>query len=196
MNLQSPVTIVFMLLAAFSAGVEADEDYTSEYLGEEHRAIKSLSADDQEALRTGAGWGLAKAAELNGLPGPLHVLQMGAEIDLRPEQEQSVQAIYDAMKTEAVNIGLKLIERESELDAAFAGGQIDESTLRRLVMEIADLRGRLRYVHLAAHLETPRVLSEEQIDCYYELRGYSNDPCAQVPQGHDPEMWRRHNGCD
>jgi len=42
----------------------------SEYSGDEDRAIKSLSADDIEELRRGGGWGFARAAELNGVPGP------------------------------------------------------------------------------------------------------------------------------
>jgi len=32
---------------------------------------------------------------------------------------------------------------------------------------------------------------------YNELRGYSSDdPCENVPEGHDPEMWKRHNNCE
>jgi len=27
------------------------------------------------------------------------------------------------------------------------------------------------------------------------LRGYGGDPCANVPAGHNAEMWRRHNNC-
>ncbi len=171
-------------------------EYRSQYLGEEHRQIKSLSAEDLEALSQGGGWGLAKAAELNGLPGPLHVLQMGDQIELSSEQEQAVQAIYDAMRSEAVEIGLQMIDLEAELDAAFANGNINQSSLRRLVTEISRLRGELRYIHLAAHLETPGVLSEQQVKQYYALRGYTEDPCARVPDGHDPDMWRRHNDCD
>ena len=39
------------------------ETYTSKYVGEENRKIKSLSPDDVEELKKGGGWGLAKAAE-------------------------------------------------------------------------------------------------------------------------------------
>ena len=32
---------------------------------------------------------------------------------------------------------------------------------------------------------------------YNVLRGYDGvDPCAAVPPGHNPEMWRKHNGCE
>ena len=46
----------------------------SPYAGEEARAIKSLSADDIAELQRGGGRGLAKPAELNGVPGPAHLL--------------------------------------------------------------------------------------------------------------------------
>ena len=40
--------------------------------------IKSLSQDDQSALLAGRGMGLARPAELNGYPGPAHVLELAA----------------------------------------------------------------------------------------------------------------------
>ena len=46
------------------------------YAGQQARPIKSLSDDDIAALREGEGMGMAKAAELNGYPGPAHVLQL------------------------------------------------------------------------------------------------------------------------
>ncbi len=54
----------------------------------------------------------------------------------------------------------------------------------------------VRLVHLACHLETLEVLSTSQVAQYNDLRGYTNDPCANVPEGHNEEIWRRHNGCD
>ena len=44
------------------------------YAGQQARTIKALSDDDLAALRKGEGMGMAKAAELNGYPGPAHVL--------------------------------------------------------------------------------------------------------------------------
>src|SRR5215469_14793256 len=46
------------------------------YAGQEARTIKALSDDDIAALRKGEGMGMAKAAELNGYPGPVHVLAL------------------------------------------------------------------------------------------------------------------------
>ena len=54
----------------------------SNYVGQEKRQIKTLSQDDIYDLQNGNGWGLAKAAELNGVPGPKHLLEMKEEIKL------------------------------------------------------------------------------------------------------------------
>jgi hypothetical protein len=45
------------------------------YAGQQARSIKALSDEEIAALRKGEGMGMAKAAELNGYPGPVHVLQ-------------------------------------------------------------------------------------------------------------------------
>ena len=52
------------------------------------------------------------------------------------------------------------------------------------------LEGRLRVTHLAAHLEVTELLDEEQREAYDRLRGYG----GEVPEGHDPEMWKKHHG--
>jgi hypothetical protein len=38
-------------------------------------------------------------------------------------------------------------------------------------------------------------LKPEQIKRYSVLRGYAEDPCKNIPAGHNPEMYRRHMGC-
>jgi hypothetical protein len=52
------------------------------YAGQQTRAIKALSSEDIAALRNGEGMGMAKAAELNGYPGPAHVLALAAQLGL------------------------------------------------------------------------------------------------------------------
>jgi hypothetical protein len=191
--------LVAAIIAVFTQGVPAAEEpeYLSEYIGQERRSIKSLSDDDIRELTTGAGWGMAKAAELNGLPGPKHVLEMKERISLTAEQEIEMKALYEEMNEEAIVLGRQLIGLEKELDDRFAQGDVDESTLEELLTRISATYGSLRYTHLSAHLRTPDILSDEQIRRYNELRGYSsNDPCAHTPEGHDPVMWRKHNNCD
>ena len=175
----------------------APHKYQSDYVGQENRQIKTLSKDDIHDLQNGNGWGLAKAAELNGVPGPKHLLEMQGEISLTAGQTSRIEEIYSDMKAQAIPLGNKLIEAERALNVAFAKRQIDEAGLFKLLEDIASVRKQLRYVHLAAHLQTLPVLKEEQISLYNELRGYGkNDPCENIPPGHDPAMWRRHNNCE
>ncbi len=175
----------------------SEQEYTSKYIGQGNRAIKSLSNDDIKELRAGAGWGLAKAAELNGLPGPKHILEMKKEIELTAEQERAVVALYNEMNKEAIALGGKLIEYEKELNNRFADRKIDEKVLDHLLTKISNTYKSLRYTHLSAHLKTPIILTEDQIKKYNKLRGYSSDdPCVNIPKGHDPAMWRKHNNCD
>jgi hypothetical protein len=63
-------------------------------------------------------------------------------------------------------------------------------------MNISEITGELRFVHLNAHLKTLKILTKAQVNLYNELRGYtSQDPCENIPEGHNPEMWKRHNNC-
>lgn len=174
------------------------QDHTgqaSPYAGFETRAIKSLSETDLEELRRGGGWGLALAAELNGVPGPAHLLELRDEISLSPDQVAAIQAIFDEMQSEAVAAGARLIEAEEAIEAAFRASDLDDERLRALVGEAEAARAELRFIHLSRHLSTPPLLREDQIARYNTLRGYGSDPCANVPEGHNPDMWRRHNNC-
>lgn len=85
-------------------------------------------------MRRGGGWGLALAAELNGVPGPTHLMELADEIELEDHQQKAINDIYERMRTRAIEAGERFIEAEASLEAAFQSG-------------------------------------------------------------HDPAMWRRHNGC-
>ena len=174
----------------------AQDAHSSKYAGQEQRQIKSLSDGDIEELRRGGGWGLAKAAELNGVPGPVHLLELRDQIKLSPSQVTAVEQLYETMRKAAVEEGEKLIRLEAALNAEFAEGTISKKSLQDLIQEISESRGRLRYIHLSTHLSTPELLTKDQIARYNQLRGYSSDPCEKVPTGHDRAMWRKHNGCD
>ena len=188
--------LVTVMLLPLSANAASDDSHRSEYAGEEHREIKSLSESDIAELRKGAGWGLALAAELNGVPGPVHLLEMKKEIALSPEQIGQIETLFEQMRGQAIELGTELIDLERELNNHFAQGTIDVERLRGLLGQIALVRSRLRFVHLSAHLKTPNILTTEQIALYNELRGYSSDdPCQNIPAGHDPEMWKKHNNC-
>lgn len=144
----------------------------SAYSGQQHRAIKSLSHEDVEELRRGGGWGLAKAAELNGMPGPAHVLELKDKIALTPDQTTTIKAIFQDMQRRAVVKGEQLIGLERQLNHGFKTGHITDQRLRSLLTKIAQTREELRYIHLSTHLKTPKILSETQIGRYNMLRGY------------------------
>ena len=189
----NPSTAILLALVCLLPACASN--HSSEYVGEEHRAIKSLSADDIRELSEGGGWGLAKAAELNGVPGPAHILEMASEIELTSTQQVEIQEIYEQMKSEAISLGNQLIQLEATLNTHFADGSINQAILEQSLQDIERVRAQLRLAHLSAHLQTPNILTPEQISLYNELRGYSKDPCANIPRGHNAAMWKKHNGC-
>ena len=147
--------------------------FHSKYDGQESREIKSLSEVDIDELTNGKGWGLAKAAELNGVPGPVHLLEMKEEIHLSQNQIKQITSLYQEMKHRAIPLGLKLIQLEKELNKYFADGLITDEKLQDILGKIAQTNMQLRYIHLSTHLKTPKILASEQIDLYNKLRGYS-----------------------
>lgn len=167
----------------------------SPYAGFETREIKSLSETDIEELRSGGGWGLALPAELNGVPGPAHLLELRDQIPLSADQVAAIEEIYEALLAEATAAGERLIAAEAEIEAAFRAGALDDALLRELIANAEAARAELRYIHLSRHLSTPPLLSARQVARYNALRGYGVDPCSNVPEGHNAEMWRRHNNC-
>jgi hypothetical protein len=120
---------------------------------------------------------------LNGYPGPAHVLALVGELKLSTPQRQQVQAVFDRMSAAAKPLGAELIERERLLDQLFAKGDITPDRLSAETTAIGALTGRLRSVHLAAHLETKALLSADQIAAYQRLRGYGH-PAGPAHQHH------------
>ena len=100
------------------------------YAGMQNRAIKALSDSDINELRRGGGWGLALAAELNGMPGPSHLLELkDNKIPLAADQVDKTQVLLDEMRKAAIPTGERLIAAEKALEAAFASGNVDEISL-------------------------------------------------------------------
>jgi len=151
--------------------------------GQQTRTIKALSLEDIAGLLTGEGMGMAKAAELNGYPGPVHVLALARELDLAARQRELVQAIFDRMSGAAKPLGAEIIEHERVLDQLFGKGEITPDGLAAETAAIGELAGRLRSVHLAAHLETRALLDPDQIARYQQLRGYG-EPSTPMHHHH------------
>jgi len=154
------------------------------YAGQQSRPIKALSDDDIAALQNGEGMGMAKAAELNGYPGPKHVLDLARQLQLTDGQWRGVQAIFDRMSAAAKPLGGELIAQEQALDQLFAKGDITPDRLAAATAAIAELQGRLRAVHLSAHLETRALLNPDQIARYEQLRGYGALPAPEHHHHH------------
>ena len=173
--------ILFWCLAM---SIEAADSVPSPYAGEESRAVKSLSAEDVAEIRRGGGWGLARAAELNGMPGPFHLLELKDEIPLTREQVTAISAIHERMREAAIAEGTHFIAAERALEDAFRAGAVTEESLREMLAAIASSRARLRFVHLSAHLEMPALLTHEQIARYDALRGYHPHADGAAHGGH------------
>ncbi len=142
------------------------------YAGLEQRTVKALSEQQIGDLRAGRGMGLALPAELNGYPGPSHVLENSDALALSPEQRERTRTLFEAMKAETMPIGERLIEQETTLDRLFADRQINLANLRAATEEIGVTQGRLRQAHLKYHLAMMDVLTPDQIARYRALRGY------------------------
>ena len=176
------ITVSVLLLVLTSPAALAAEK--SDYAGQEQRAIKALSETEVADLLAGKGMGYAKAAELNGYPGPAHVLELGDKLDLTPSQRERTQAIFDRMQASAQALGAELVAAERVLDRAFRDRSVDASTLSDRVADIARIESRLRVVHLKAHLELNGLLDDRQVARYSVLRGYVGGDPHRGGHGH------------
>jgi len=134
-----PLTIVLGLCLITSAAFAR-----TPYAGIQARPVKALSDKDIADLKAGRGMGLALQAELNGFPGPSHVLEYAKALGLTAEQRQKTSALFEEMRAEAVPVGERLIEQESELDRLFAQRQITPTSLRAATEGIGATQARLR----------------------------------------------------
>lgn len=144
------------------------------YSGLQMRGIKVLSDQQIADLQAGRGMGLALAAELNGYPGPSHVLELADKLDLTSDQHTGVKALFDSMKAGALPLGSKLIQQESELDRQFATWIVTPASLAVSTASVAVTQGELRETHLKYHLSTAALLTPDQIKRSAELCGYDD----------------------
>jgi hypothetical protein len=146
----------------------------SPYAGMEHRKVKALSEQQIEDLKAGRGMGLSLAAELNGYPGPLHVLELADSLRLSDDQRTKAKALFEAMKAETIPIGERILAEETALDHMFSQKHATRADLGGIVLRIASAQADLRSAHLRYHIAMTELLSAEQIKQYTELRGYNS----------------------
>ena len=178
-----PALIISVLLsgAVFSDAAFSDAALAqSPYAGMQNRPVKALSEQQIADLKAGRGMGLALPAELNGYPGPSHLLELADRLELSASQRSRINQLFDSMKAEAVPVGEKLIAQETMLDQQFASRSITPDRLKSATAEIGATQAELRNTHLKYHLETVQILSAQQMQQYATLRGYGDD----VPHQH------------
>jgi Spy/CpxP family protein refolding chaperone len=168
LRMRTPLLLIASLLAC-----TAQAQHHSPYTGEERRAIKALSEEETKQYLAGAGMGYARAAELNGYPGPMHVLELAGQLDLSPEQRVATQRLLDAHKAEARALGAKRIAAEKSLDELFRSGSADERRVAESTRAAAQIEGEYRLAHLETHLKMRALLSDRQVAQYAVLRGYA-----------------------
>lgn len=159
----------FVLASLFAFPALAD---TAPYAGQDARVIKALSLERIEGLRAGAGLGYAKAAELNGWPGPLHALELGNALSLDADQQSAISAIRKTMLVKAQPLGEELVTAEAALDALFADGTPDPQQVAEATAKVGAIEAALRAVHLTAHIDTKPLLTRHQRMIYAQRRGY------------------------
>jgi Spy/CpxP family protein refolding chaperone len=146
----------------------------SPYAGMERREVKALSQQQVDDLRAGRGMGLSLPAELNGYPGPAHVLELADALRLSDNQRVKAKELSDAMKAETIPIGERILSDETALDRLFVEKHATQAEVDAAASRIASAQGELRSAHLHYHLAMSELLTPEQIMQYVELRGYGS----------------------
>lgn len=173
-----------LLTLASTSGAQPAQPYA----GQQTRAVKSLADTEVADLLEGRGAGLAKAAELNGYPGPQHVLELAEPLALTPPQRAATAALIAPMRAAARQHGADFVARSRELDALFASGRATPEELRAKLDAAAVAYARVREAHLAAHIAQRALLTPEQIGAYQRLRGYA----GSARDSGAPEQRHRH----
>jgi hypothetical protein len=172
-TMQPRSAIAVLALCAFAIPALAADMPATPYAGQQARQIKALSDEDITALRKGEGMGMAKAAELNGYPGPAHVLELADALQLSDRQRAETTRLFEAMKGETVPLGERLIADEGALDRLFADRKATRDSLDEASSRIGRDQAELRAAHLRYHLAMVELLSPDQTARYAVLRGYA-----------------------
>lgn len=173
---------VLIALALCAGGAASAQ--TSPYAGQQQRPLKALSDQEVSALLAGQGAGFAKAAELNGYPGPMHVLELADRLSLSPEQRSATQRLMTEHKERARMLGTGLVNAERELDSLFAQRAAAPAAVDAATRRVGLLQAELRAEHLKTHLAQTALLGAEQVRLYSVLRGYGEGGAGQHGNTH------------
>src|SRR6266581_2973964 len=98
MNMRLIIVIGLIAFSAATANTQSSQPYSVM----QTRDVKALSEEQIADLKAGRGMGLALAAELNGYPGPKHLLELADGLDLTADQRASIKVLFDSIKAEAM----------------------------------------------------------------------------------------------
>lgn len=167
-----------LLMSCASSPDEQDPTSTS----------RTLAPQEVDGLLLGMGMGMAAPAEINGYPGPRHVLELKDELELTPDQRFATSRLIGQMLGQARALGQRIVDAERRLDADMANGELSGPQIKARVEGIASLRAQLRFTHIDAHLKQKKILRPEQVARYYVLRGrnVSVPPPGKLPEPTEP----------
>ena len=135
-----------------------------------HLAAQACQAEFESVVADGRGFGLAFAADQNGYPGPLHVLELKDRLRLTPEQERRARELLEGMFAEARPRSARLLASEGRLRDLFAQRTVDDTKLAAAVAEVEQARADVRLVHLRSHVKMRDLLTEDQRRVYHAAR--------------------------
>jgi Spy/CpxP family protein refolding chaperone len=136
-----------------------------------HQRVEACERDFEQVVADGRGAGLAFAADQNGYPGPLPVLELKDRLHLTAEQEARMRTLLEAMFAESRPRAAKLADGEARLRRLFATGRADDGVVRAAVADAERARAEVRLAHLLTHLRTHDLLTEEQRRTYQRFAG-------------------------
>lgn len=169
------IALVGLAVAILLAGCASPPQAQSPYADRISHAIAGLTPEQVDDLRNAQGMGYALPAELNGYPGPRHVLDLADDLRLDDRQRQAMQALFERMEAAAIQAGEEVIAAHAALDALFESRNATAESVLALSLELGEAEATLRAIHLAAHLETLEIMSSEQAHRYAQLRGYAGE---------------------
>ena len=126
--------------------------------------LSALSKEDLKGLRRGHGTpfgDMAKAAELNGFPGPRHVLDLKRN-GLTSKQVSEIEEIYRKMNLLYIKVGAELVAK-AFMDREFKEKRVNSKSLKKMIQSSAVKYSELRYIQLVAHLETAKILKKGKL---------------------------------
>lgn len=162
--------IAVVTLAGLSGGAAATWGQHGHGHAGGHQAAQACLSEFDKVVGEGRGFGMAFAADQNGYPGPMHVLELKERLALTAEQEARMRQLMHAMFAESKPKSARLLAAETKLRQLFADRAADAAAVRAAVDEVERARSEVRLVHLLTHLKTRDLLSEDQRRLYHEAR--------------------------